>query len=194
MRLMLIHSFGALSTGAAPGAAEAVFSVRATKGFARIADLRPVFYDLGYWLGAEYDFARASLDGAGTGEFSFRDLVAWWAQSARAFLMLLDDAAFKARHACVHVCGTCRVLFVAAVLNRGRLQRDAGVSAQRSNAHREGLGREADGARQGAARRQPHAHHRKGVPRRCARAPWPLHADFPSFQPLSLFVALFPLV
>ncbi len=108
VRLVLIHSFGALSTGAAPGAAESVFSVRATKSFARIADLRPVFYDLGYWLGAEYDFARASLDGAGTGEFSFRDLVAWWAQSARAFLMLLDDAAFKARHACV--CGVCVVL------------------------------------------------------------------------------------
>ncbi len=76
-----------------------MFNSRVQRGYAKIADLRPLFYDFGYWIGAEYDFARASLDGAGTGEFSFRDFVAWWAQSARAFLMILDDSAFKARHA-----------------------------------------------------------------------------------------------
>ena len=104
-RLRLIHSFGAQpATAAAAGLAEQLFLQHAggnPRGAAVIGDLRVVFYELGYWLGAEFDFARASLDGTGAGEFTFRDLVAWWTQSQRAFLMLFDDAAFRLRSECV---------------------------------------------------------------------------------------------
>ncbi len=100
-RLKLVHSFGTLgvsnSSAMTTCAAETVFNARAVNGYARISDLRLVFYELGYWLGAEFEFARTNLDVAAVGEFSFRDLVAWWAQSSRSFLMLFDDAAFKLR-------------------------------------------------------------------------------------------------
>lgn len=104
-RYALIHSFGAPSASVVASSAgvpvclaENVFRQRTGGSFAKIADVNNVFYELGYWLGSESQFARSSLDAGGSGQFTFRDLVAWWTQSSRGFLFLFDDAAFKLRH------------------------------------------------------------------------------------------------
>lgn len=71
---------------------------REEAGRADIKDLKNVCFEFGYWLGRDLDNARPSLDVDGSGLFSFRDLVSWWSQSSRSWLLLLDNEAFTKRH------------------------------------------------------------------------------------------------
>eukprot|EP00051_Salpingoeca_urceolata_P009912 m.120448 g.120448 ORF g.120448 m.120448 type:complete len:969 (+) comp16502_c2_seq3:1091-3997(+) len=101
-RYRLIQSIGERGRNTEPEtAAEVVFNkyaLTADRGkVVKIADLKNLAYDLGYWLGAELDGARQILDSAGTGVFHFRDFVSWWSQSKRNWLFLMDDAAFRQR-------------------------------------------------------------------------------------------------
>eukprot|EP00048_Salpingoeca_helianthica_P012517 m.182766 g.182766 ORF g.182766 m.182766 type:complete len:116 (-) comp15382_c1_seq2:119-466(-) len=43
------------------------------------------------------------LSASGNGLFTFRDLVAWWTQSSRNWLFLLDDDAFRKRNQALEV-------------------------------------------------------------------------------------------
>eukprot|EP00047_Mylnosiga_fluctuans_P004995 m.237744 g.237744 ORF g.237744 m.237744 type:complete len:969 (-) comp13190_c0_seq1:129-3035(-) len=107
-RYHLLHSFGQ-----APAdqrcAAQLAFErfAKDGAGMVPITSLKNVCYELGYWLGVELDGARLILGANGGGQFSFRDLVAWWAQASRNWLFLLDDEAFLQRSRAVEVFASC---------------------------------------------------------------------------------------
>ena len=57
-----------------------------------------------YWLGNDLEAARQFLSAGGGGSFNFRDIVSWWSQSIGCnWLFLLDDIAFKQRHAATEI-------------------------------------------------------------------------------------------
>lgn len=100
-RYKLTHSFG-ISHSTHRCAAEQLFVEKFAKNpeeRADLRDLKAVCMEFGYWLGQDLDSARLILNVDGSGLFSFRDLVSWWTQSERSWLFLLDDAAFRKRHA-----------------------------------------------------------------------------------------------
>ncbi len=84
-------------------ARQVLFDSRAVDNLVPIKDMRPLFMEMGYYLGSEAEGARIILDASGLGEFTFRDLVSWWTQSTRSWLSLLDDVAFKVRQSATEV-------------------------------------------------------------------------------------------
>mmetsp|Transcript_18112 Transcript_18112/g.53655 ORF Transcript_18112/g.53655 Transcript_18112/m.53655 type:complete len:984 (+) Transcript_18112:203-3154(+) len=98
LRYRFLNSFG--TVGGDVGAAQSHFESRPScvDGYVPIKDLKNVFAELGYGLGTEFELARDMLIST-TSEsvFNFRDLVSWWCQAKRGWLMLLDDSAFKER-------------------------------------------------------------------------------------------------
>ena len=97
-RYRFLNSFG--NVGGERSVAQVHFESRPScvQGYVPVKDMKHVFAELGYWLGAELETAREMLNNtAGDSVFNFRDLVSWWTQAQRGWLMLLDDAAFKER-------------------------------------------------------------------------------------------------
>lgn len=98
LRYRFLNSFG--DVGGELTAAQVHFESRSScvNGYVPIKEIKSVFAELGYWLGQEVETAQAMLT-ATTGDnvFNFRDLVSWWCQAQRGWLMLLDDSAFKER-------------------------------------------------------------------------------------------------
>jgi hypothetical protein len=98
LRYRFLNTFG--DVGGEPSAAQIHFESRPScvHGYVPINEIKNVFAELGYWLGAEVETAQGMLTAtAGDSVFNFRDLVSWWCQAQRSWLMLLDDAAFKER-------------------------------------------------------------------------------------------------
>ena len=99
-RYILLHSFGqAVVDGSGKFAAQDVFENRPSfqHGTVPLQELNQIFMELGYWLGSQLESAREIFGTGGEGQFNFRDVVSWWSQSARSWLFLLDDQAFKQR-------------------------------------------------------------------------------------------------
>lgn len=106
-RHRLTDTFGeSISTDAKP-LAQTVLEGRASadaSGNVPLAELKNVFMEFGYWLGKDLDGAREFLSASGNSVFNFRDIVSWWSQSIGCnWLFLLDDAAFKQRHAATEI-------------------------------------------------------------------------------------------
>jgi len=73
-------------------------------GAVPMSELKNVFMEFGYWLGNDLEAARQFLSAGGGGSFNFRDIVSWWSQSIGCnWLFLLDDIAFKQRHAATEI-------------------------------------------------------------------------------------------
>eukprot|EP00053_Salpingoeca_punica_P016559 m.156694 g.156694 ORF g.156694 m.156694 type:complete len:988 (-) comp16994_c0_seq1:418-3381(-) len=104
-RYHLVHSFGQQLSSEDKCLAQQHFEKFCRTGttLARVTDLKSICYELGYWLGNEFDGARMILDVGGSGLFSFRDLVSWWTQSNRSWLFLLDDPGFRLRQSATEI-------------------------------------------------------------------------------------------